>query len=449
MSIRSLLTPYISARLLSEERLLKLRARAERRRVADGAAHEVHYFHQVDDPYSALACAVLSALAARYDIVLHAHVVGPPPDGAAPERDMLIAYSRRDAQLLADHTGLDFRDPGAQPSQEALRDATSLLVAACADGRFADVAADVSRALWQHAGRLAGNASTANESRNTDDAGSANAAASLRRADAAEVARHIDAADALRRKLGHYLGATFYYAGEWYWGIDRLHYLEARLQQLGAARAGVSGALFPPAPDLTTPLPAPGAPVIDFFFSLRSPYSAIVAPRVFRLAQLTGAAVNLRFVLPMVMRGLPVPREKRSYIVHDTAREARLRGIPFGRLNDPVGRPTERGLAIIPYAERAGLGQEYVLSFMRGVWAEGIDAGSERGLRKIVERCGLRWEDACAGLRDESWRERAEQNRQAMFDLGIWGVPSLRVGDTAVWGQDRLWAITEALFKSA
>jgi len=27
----------------------------------------------------------------------------------------------------------------------------------------------------------------------------------------------------LRQRLGHYLGATIYFEGEWYWGIDRLH----------------------------------------------------------------------------------------------------------------------------------------------------------------------------------------------------------------------------------
>jgi len=146
-----------------------------------------------------------------------------------------------------------------------------------------------------------------------------------------------------------------------------------------------------------------------------------------------------------VMRGLPVPREKRSYISLDAAREAHARGIPFGRVNDPVGRPTERGLALIPLAEREGKGQAYLLSFMRGVWAEGIDAGSERGLRTIAERAGLSWDAASAALRDEGWRAVAEANRAEMFGLGLWGVPSFRVGDLAVWGQDRLWAVQDAL----
>jgi 2-hydroxychromene-2-carboxylate isomerase len=99
----------------------------------------------------------------------------------------------------------------------------------------------------------------------------------------------------------------------------------------------------------------------------------------------------------------------------------------------------------MPYAEREGLGQRYVLSFLRGVWAEGLDAGSDRGLRIIVERAGLAWPQAQIELKNEAWRETAEENRQQLFSLGLWGVPSFRVGDLAVWGQDRLWAVQEAL----
>lgn len=92
-----------------------------------------------------------------------------------------------------------------------------------------------------------------------------------------------------------------------------------------------------------------------------------------------------------------------------------------------------------------GQGQAYVGSFLRGVWSEGIDAGSDRGLRRIAERAGLAWSDARDALHDETWRALAEANRTEMFALGLWGVPSLRVGDTAVWGQDRLWAVQQAV----
>lgn len=426
MSVKSLLMPWVSQYWLSEARLGRRRARAERRRLREGLGHEVHYFHQVDDPYSALACTSLSALLDRYDITLHPHVVGPPGDAVAPERDKLIAYSRSDAERLARRHGLSFTDPGRQPSATAIERATHRLVAATEGRQFAQEAPDITRALWA-------------QPQATDESVG----------DAAAAAATLQQASALRARLGHYLGATFFYAGEWYWGIDRLYHLERRLHSLGARRAGVSGVLFPPSADWSEPRPLRHTPDIDFYFSFRSPYSAIVAPRVFRLARLAGARVRLRFVLPMVMRGLPVPKAKRAYIALDAAREARTRGIDFGRINDPVGRPTERALSLVPLAERMGKGQEYVLSVMQGIWAEGVDAGSDAGLRRMAERAGLAWSAALAALGDQTWRSTAEANRQAMMELGLWGVPSFHVNGTAVWGQDRLWAVEDALTRAS
>lgn len=431
MSVRSLLMPVLSQHWLSRERLLKKRAQAERARRARGEPHRVHYFHQVDDPYSALLATCLPALLQRYDVQLVAHVVGPPSDAVAPDRDRLVAYSRKDAQMLAEHHGLAFRDPGAQPTAAALQRATRQLVAAAEQGRFIETAGPLAAAMWDGAAKGdPGGVSMPEQPEASEE----------------QVRAHLEGANTLRRRLGHYLGATLYYAGEWYWGIDRLHHLEQRLQDLGAQRHAIAGFLFAPESDLGAPAPRADAPPIDFFFSLRSPYSAIVAPRVFELGRQTGAPVRLRYVLPMVMRGLPVPREKRMYISLDAAREAHLRHTPFGRINDPVGRPVERGLSLMPLAERLGKGPSYVLSFMHGVWAEGIDAGSDRGLRRIAERAGLRWDDALAAMQDPAWRQTAEANRVEMLSLGLWGVPTFRVRDTAVWGQDRLWAVQRALF---
>jgi 2-hydroxychromene-2-carboxylate isomerase len=99
----------------------------------------------------------------------------------------------------------------------------------------------------------------------------------------------------------------------------------------------------------------------------------------------------------------------------------------------------------MPLAEFHGLGQAFVLSFMRGVWSEGLDAGSDRDLRTITDRAGLHWTEVCIALEKTQWRKTAEINRQEMLNLGLWGVPSFRLNDTAVWGQDRLSALEQTL----
>ena len=165
------------------------------------------------------------------------------------------------------------------------------------------------------------------------------------------------------------------------------------------------------------------------------------------MADAYGAELKLRFALPMVMRGLPVPPNKKKYIPFDTAREARRLGVPFGRIMDPVGRPVELGYSLLPWAREQGRGYEFVNAFLSSVWSEGIDARNHKGLQKIVERAGLNWDEAKNIVGNEDWRAEAEANRLEMMERGIWGVPSFRVGETITWGQDRLWVIEHALQK--
>lgn len=449
MSLRTLVTPVVSAHLLSRQRLLRKRERAESRRLTKGLPHEVLYFHQVDDPYSHLASQALQALELRYGLRVSPYLVGPPANAAAPDRARWVAYSRVDAQRLASARGLAFEDHKAQPPESAVTATSMALLDAKDSGCFSQVATSLGNALW-----------------------SPSFASTVQPASAQQLQRlklALRQGHRLRARLGHYMGATFYYAGEWYWGVDRLYHLEKRLQVLGASRrdaglphspahltdqlgvaADTASLLFPPDAEAFPAQPLRGAPDIDFYFSLRSPYSAIVAPRVFELARRSGARVRLRYVLPMVMRGLAVPRDKRRYIALDAAREAHERGVLFGRLNDPVGRPTERGLSLMPWAERAGRGEAYVLAFLHGVWALGLDAGSDAGLRRIVEQAGLPWAPARAVLQEDGWaaggwRIAAEAHRQELLALGLWGVPSFRVGEVAVWGQDRLGMVQAAV----
>ena len=79
--------------------------------------------------------------------------------------------------------------------------------------------------------------------------------------------------------------------------------------------------------------------------------------------------------------------------------------------------------------------------------SENDSGGCGRG--EMTERAGLAWPDVCAALQQDAWRETAETNRLEMLHLGLWGVPSFHIGDTAVWGQDRLEAVAWALRQQA
>ena len=408
------------------------RARAAWWRTLTGASAQVHYFHQADDPYSHLCAQILARLAANYQIALLPHLVSPPQDSAAPERARLASWSLSDAASLAQAFGLQAPQAlvGAMPPAAAVQAGEADLAQALQAGDFVAQAAAISARLWQPA---------ANAS-----APDAPSTADLQRAASAKTA-----GDALRRRRGHYLGATLYYAGEWYWGLDRLHFLEARLRDEGLCRNPALPLIAPVHEVTLSPLngqrAAPGT-TLDYFLSFRSPYTYLALPRVRALAAHYGATLRLRFVLPMVMRGLPVPVEKRLYIVSDVAREAQRLAMPFGKVVDPVGKPVERGYALLHHAIGAGKGVEFAQSFLQGVWADGLDAGTDAGLNAIAARAGFDAAWVQAALPDESWRAVAGANREDLLAMDLWGVPSFRVNNMpGHWGQDRLWVIEQEL----
>ncbi|MDO9518970.1 MAG: DsbA family protein [Pseudohongiella sp.] len=420
------------------------RSKAALMRRLGGQPAVVHYFHQADDPYSDLTARALPHLASSYAIKLVPHLVSAPDAGAAPEPQRLMDWSLRDAADLASALELAPAPWQTAPSERLITQAQAALADISDACDFAAVAANI-----RHAYSVGDEAGLTDQQLNTPGMPATGCAAAAL-ADGNE----------LRMKLGHYLGAMFYFEGEWYWGLDRLPYLEQRLKPLALnkdVKAFVSrleaSVVALARPDIKAQSSAlcsspsdSHRPLIDLYFSFRSPYSWIVLPRVIALANAYNAQLRLRFVLPMVMRGLPIPDAKRFYIVSDTKREAERVGLPFGMIADPVGKPTERGLAVLHNAIQHNQGEAFALSFMRGVFAEGINARSDAGLLHLCERAGISAERMHAALADTSWRAVAEANRAEMFAQGIWGVPAFRVNEgSAHWGQDRLWLLEQQL----
>jgi 2-hydroxychromene-2-carboxylate isomerase len=433
MTIRSRISPWVTPYLTSDARLIRNRRREEKRRQNVGERHTVRYFHQTDDPYSALAAQFLAQFAERYDVVLEPVLVPRPPDWAAPERERLVVHSRKDAAQIASHLGLEFSDTGDQPNAALLAAAQQIHARSIDSACFAATASAVDAALWHH---------------RIDEL--ERIAAQVGKRPPYVTRTMLDRGNAQRDSLGHYLGATFHYGGEWYWGIDRLHFLEQRLYELGlyTGPKPFTPLCEPPALRLIAAgTPQPETPPLEFFVSLRSPYSYLAVERTIALAKHYGLVLRIRYVLPMVMRGLPVPAKKRGYITFDCKREANRLGLPFGKIADPLGRPVERGVAVLQHAIDEGRGSEFLTSFMRGVWAEGIDVDTNRGLRKVIERAGLEWTGALRALENSQWRDIAESNRSAMFAESIWGVPSFRFGSFATWGQDRLWLLESRIIE--
>ena len=388
-----------------------------RGRLARRGQPTIHYFHQVDDPYSHLAAQKIDALTNRYKVKFKFHLAHNPADNEQGDALRFSAWALRDARTIASDYGAELPQNINQIEGLQTKRAESYLSGYLADYDFAREAVAIGHRLWS--------------GHPMEDLPASNAAAD---------------GSALRTKLGHWLSATFYFEGEWYWGVDRLVHLENRLLDMGLSN-DPSGICVPrPTPETLNNRDA-SAVTLEFFPSLRSPYTAISFDRTIALAQRTGVKLMLRPVMPMMMRGVPAPRVKQLQIMTDSKREADYYGQKFGPMVDPFGEPVKRAFALLPFMTEQGLSIDYCANYLRAAWCEGVDITTERGLKQVVEETGANWQEAQNQFDNNIWETLLEDNVSDMLDAGLWGVPSFRVtgGKTeepfCCWGQDRLWRV--------
>jgi 2-hydroxychromene-2-carboxylate isomerase len=427
------LTSKMGTHLANPKRRQKQRDKVEQQRVKMGAPHRLEYFHQVDDGYSHLAAQALAQLLERYDIEIVCHLVTAGSGNNTPEPDLLLKLAKYDAECIASQYGLDMPIAQALPPASLVAKASAIL-ARQSSTAFIGLAAEIGTALWRQ-----------------DKAALEAIANRHGSAQSSQLSNKLAEGNARREELKHYSGAMFYYAAEWYWGVDRLHHLENRLVTLGVVRQPQTAILFPNPEVVTSPHKDKGNLTLEIFPSLRSPYTAISFDRTLELAQKTGVNLNVRPVLPMVMRGVPATRQKGTYIFFDAAREASEAGIDYGKFYDPIGDPVRRCYSLYPWACEQSKGNALISSFLKSAFAQGINTNNDKGMKHVIEQAGLSWEQAKTRVGQPGWEEGLEQNRLAMYDAGLWGVPSFRLLDhegkqvLAVWGQDRLWLVAQKI----
>lgn len=420
--IANRISPYLSSAITSESLQRVRRAYFEFNRKRRGQTHEVLFFHKVNDPYSYLLLQMLQRLMGDFDIKVKPHIISDLDQNMFPEPGLLEQWSLKDARFLAETFDLEFPETPSLPDAALCARAEKILLSNEQSDSFLKFAIDVNHALW-----------------NEGEAAIQTLEHEVGRVSDEQREHLLLKSQNILKKKGHYLSATLYYGGEWYWGADRIIHLAERLKQLNIAKTQNDLSQYD-YPTLNN-TKAQAKKTLDFYFSFRSPYSYLACQRLLRLKEQYQLDINIKTVLPMVMRGLPVPSSKRIYIFLDTKREAKRYGIDFGRVVDPLGEGVNRCMSLFPYALEQDLALEYISSVSKGIWAEGEDITQDAPLRALTERAGLNWDEAKAYLGKSEWQDKAEQNRQDMVASGFWGVPTFQYGDKTYWGQDRLWAI--------
>lgn len=419
---------YIGLLLTDGAESLRRRITEARRRLAH-KPHVVSVFLALDDPYSYVLSQYLANLRKTYDVEMRFYLTQACAGDYRPHPELLAQYAERDCERLALELGVPFLDRGSAPPVEHRRVLVDTLAEIRDRPEFGDELLRCLAQYWRGDGEAV---SRRCDGARGSDAGTALLAANQRRL----------------LRMGHYNTATLHYAGEWYWGVDRLPYLMARLDALGAAKdvtpdpklASIRQVMHTTLP-VARPASAGALPPLEMFHSFRSPYSYLALGRANAIADAFGLQLKIRPVLPMVMRNMRLPAAKRWYIWRDAAREARRLGVSFGPVRVPSARGIDRCMAVFHYAVGEKRERDFVRHAGEAIWARGIDLATDKGMRKVTGRTGLFWPEVVTAMRTDDWRSAVEANRQALMEAGCWGVPTLRLGDFTVWGQDRAWLL--------
>lgn len=189
---------------------------------------------------------------------------------------------------------------------------------------------------------------------------------------------------------------------------------------------------------------------IEFWLDFMSPYGYLAHQRLPELARLYGYRLKYRpFDLPQAKYAagnigppnvkIPV---KLRYLTTDMQRWAARYGVP---IVFPKSLQSDRLNKALFFAIDRGQEEAYARATWHEVWGKGGDPADENLLRGLAS--GLNWDadEVLAFTGSADAQERFDQSNREAHTRGIFGTPTMMVGEEMWWGNDRLEFLEEYL----
>ena len=184
---------------------------------------------------------------------------------------------------------------------------------------------------------------------------------------------------------------------------------------------------------------------LDFYFDFSSPYGYLASERIDGLAAKYGRSVTWRpMLLGAVFQkigGSPLVNQpmKGPYSQHDMLRSARLHGITF---NVPDNFPVNSIAACRAYywlaGSNAAAAHDFAQVLYRGYFVENRDLSQPEIVIKAAQALGVDGDALVAAVQDQAIKDRLRAENDAAIERGVFGSPTVFVGDEMFWGHDRL-----------
>jgi 2-hydroxychromene-2-carboxylate isomerase len=179
-----------------------------------------------------------------------------------------------------------------------------------------------------------------------------------------------------------------------------------------------------------------------FYFDLGSPFAYLTAERIDAVfgEPVLWQPVSLGALFKLTGRSSWAlgDHRRRDAGMADIEARAQRYGLPPLRWPDPWPSHYLMAMRAATYAFEAGRGREFTLQAFRDAFAEGNDLSVPENVRDSAERAGLDPRDVEAAVQDPAIKARLRAATDAAYARGVFGVPTIAVGDELLWGDDRL-----------
>jgi 2-hydroxychromene-2-carboxylate isomerase len=189
-----------------------------------------------------------------------------------------------------------------------------------------------------------------------------------------------------------------------------------------------------------------------FYYDLMSPYAYLAAER------LDGVLPQAPEWQPVLLGGLFKLTGRSSWALGDYERRRRgmaeierrteRYGLPPLRWPDPWPTSSLAAMRLAVHARRAGLEREFAAAAFGAAFAAGHDLRDLRHVFDAAEEAGLDRGEAKEALADLSVKDELHDATNAAHARGVFGVPTIAIGDELFWGDDRLEEAAAALARA-
>ena len=183
-------------------------------------------------------------------------------------------------------------------------------------------------------------------------------------------------------------------------------------------------------------------PPITFYFDLGSPFAYLAAERLHTLlpepVQWQPVLLGGLFRLTGRSSWALGDYQRRQAGMADIERRALAYGLPPMRWPDPWPADYLTAMRATTYAFSLGRGRDFTMQAYRDAFQRGSELSVAANVLQSAARAGLDREAVRAAASDPEIKRTLRDATDAAYDRGVFGVPTIAIGDELFWGDDRL-----------